>query len=99
MKKPKIEDYTNAMDNLIALEKYCDWLEGERGAAVNIIVKRQQTIIDLKQQIKELKLMIEIAKCPNIGCADGSIAHGSNETGWEQEQCQFCYERNQALNQ
>jgi hypothetical protein len=56
----------------------------------------------LEQQIKELKELLKVANCPN-DCQDGSIAHGSNlgysdqEVEWEQEQCQFCDERKQAI--
>ena len=51
---------------------------------------------DLEKYCDWLEELLKIAQCPN-NCDDGSIAHGSNETGWEQEQCQFCYERKQSL--
>ena len=70
-----------------------DYLEEETESLIsdfNFFIDWQE------QQITELKGLLKIAQCPN-NCDDGSIAHGSNETGWEQEQCQFCDERNQAL--
>jgi hypothetical protein len=35
--------------------------------------------------------------CPH-GCDDGSIAIGSNADGWEQQQCQWCYELQAIIN-
>ena len=33
-----------------------------------------------------------IERCPNRYCGDsGCIPHGSNEHGWEPEQCEWCY--------
>ena len=104
MTRPKIEDYGD--DGLARspsywadLENYTDWREGEYKRISKELTDKVKTIHKYLKQIKALELMIEIAKCPNIGCVDGSIAHGSNETGWEQEQCQFCYERKKVLNQ
>ena len=61
------------------------------------LLEEVNKVISSDKQIKELKELLKIARCPNVGCYNGSIAHGDNEKGFEQEQCQFCEERKQAL--
>ena len=40
--------------------------------------------------------LLEVARCPNTDCIDGAIPHQVGEQEWEAEQCQWCYEREQA---
>lgn len=49
------------------------------------------------KRVSKLIETLEQARCPN-NCFNGSIAHG--EPGnWEQEQCQWCFEKAEALSE
>lgn len=48
--------------------------------------------IEVAQQMKKL---LEVARCPNDGCVDGGIPVQVGDNDWEQQQCQWCYERSQ----
>lgn len=48
--------------------------------------------------VARLRALLNVAKCPDSNCVDGSIARQVAAGEWEQEQCQFCYERNDLLN-
>ena len=42
--------------------------------------------------------LLKAAKCPNVGCDEkGWVARQFAAGEWEQEQCQWCCERNDAL--
>ncbi len=49
----------------------------------------------VEAELSQVRELLKVAKCPN-SCIDGSIPHRIVR-GWEQEQCQWCYERKQAL--
>ena len=50
-------------------------------------LKRHKTVIEL----------LRVAKCPNAHCVDGVISEGFAQD-YEHFQCQFCHERELALN-
>jgi hypothetical protein len=43
-------------------------------------------------RMKELLLLLKVAKCPNEHCVDGTIQEGFGD-GYEVFECQFCHER------
>lgn len=46
----------------------------------------------------ETRELLRVARCPNTSCVDGAIPSGPDPDGnWSAEQCQWCYERNKAL--
>lgn len=56
--------------------------------------------IFLPKQSTTIKLLVGAlgkAKCPNVKCCNGNIPHQIGEDEWEKEQCQWCYEKDQAL--
>lgn len=55
-----------------------------------MIMEEKLTAALLKEQKKnkELVALLKIARCPNCD-GSGNISHDE----WEQEQCQWCYER------
>jgi hypothetical protein len=49
---------------------------------------------ELRVEIKELRVLLEAAACPNEGCGgQGWSSHQVADGVWEQEQCQWCYEK------
>jgi len=49
-------------------------------------------------EIEKLKALLKVAKCPNIDCDNqGNIAVRDQDGDWEAEQCQWCYERAEAV--
>jgi len=49
-------------------------------------------------RIAELEGLLRIARCPDTDCYKGAIPHGPDPDGnWEAQQCQWCYERDAAL--
>ena len=51
----------------------------------------------LQAENEQLKRLLKYAVCPDSNCCNGSIPHQVAEGEWEAEQCQWCYERDQAL--
>jgi hypothetical protein len=49
----------------------------------------------LVEHINELHKLLEIAVCPSDNCHNGVLQLGG---GGDIEQCQFCFERNDLLN-
>ena len=52
---------------------------------------------EMRDEIRQLRVLLEIARCPNLACLEGSIPHQIGPEEWEAEQCQWCYERNALL--
>jgi hypothetical protein len=52
---------------------------------------------DQQAEIDELVKLLEVSACPNESCAEGTIPHQVGDNEWEQEQCQFCYEKGEAI--
>jgi len=59
-------------------------------------VQRCQGCIDKAEQIGVLKDMLTIAECPHCD-GSGVIANQVGDQEWEPEQCQWCFEKNKAL--
>ena len=53
-------------------------------------------IAELEAERDELRGLLGVAGCPNCD-GSGSIAHQVGDSDWEQEQCQWCYEKHLAL--
>ena len=54
----------------------------------------------MAELIEELDLavgLLEVARCPNENCMEGTIPHQVDENEWEPEQCQWCHERDQLI--
>ena len=69
---------------------------GEKGEEyARRLVKAWNEYDELKATNDELVGLLNEAKCPNA-CINGSIPH-KTRGGWEQEQCQWCYLKEQAL--
>ena len=50
--------------------------------------------------IKRLRGLLQVAKCPDDACGgQGWSAHQIADDEWEQQQCQWCYEKAEALKQ
>ena len=49
-------------------------------------IKQQKTVLEL----------LRVAKCPNAHCVDGVISEGFAQD-YEHFQCQWCFERKEAL--
>ena len=69
-----------------------DWKEAEFPKTEKTISVRTH-----KKILSELERLLAISKCPDENCKDGVIPHQIAEDDWESQQCQFCYEREQAL--
>jgi predicted TIM-barrel fold metal-dependent hydrolase len=66
--------------------------------ALEVMLKNcQKEIEQLRAENEAMKGLLRIARCPNVNCCDGIIAQQIGEDDWEPEQCQWCYERAQAL--
>jgi hypothetical protein len=52
---------------------------------------------ELRSELRSTRPLLALARCPNPGCLDGSIAHQVGHNEWEQEQCQWCYERGELI--
>ena len=78
----------------------CEQLNTEGFSLLNALERQRKLVHALEQleQAREALRLLEVAACP-ANCDKGSIPHQVTEDEWEAEQCQFCYEREQALNQ
>lgn len=78
-------------------DMYCK--EFEHGKGLNALIRRlkeKQTLAN--DRIKELEQLLKHAKCPDARCTNGSIPQQVAPYEWEAQQCQWCFERKQALN-
>ncbi len=53
-------------------------------------------LCELQARLKDSEGLLRVAKCPSCD-GSGIVAVGSNETGWEPEQCQWCSEKKTLL--
>ena len=60
------------------------------------ITERDKRIAELEAERDKLRGLLGVAGCPNCD-GSGSIAHQVGDSDWEQEQCQWCYEKHLAL--
>lgn len=51
----------------------------------------------LTERVRELEGLLKVARCPDSDCTNGVIPHQVDEDEWEAQQCQWCYEREHAL--
>ena len=51
------------------------------------------TIVLFSKDRAALRTLLKVAKCPNEGCVDGGVPVQVAEDEWQQEQCQWCDER------
>ncbi len=57
----------------------------------------EQEYAKLEQDNARLRGLLGAARCPNCD-GSGAIPHGPTPDGdWEAEQCQWCYEKQEAL--
>jgi len=52
---------------------------------------------EMRSEIRQLRGLLEVARCPNGDCIDGRIAHQISDDEWEAVQCQWCHERTMLL--
>lgn len=56
------------------------------------------TIANLQSALDTAKGLLKIAKCPDAGCENGVVCDGQiSEDEWQYHQCQWCCEKEQAL--
>ena len=73
----------------------------EQGKTENYIERKCRELMEAKAENAELKELLKAADCPNCD-GSGSIpvqvaSYQLAEPDWEQQQCQWCDEREQAL--
>ena len=57
----------------------------------------EHELVEARCALTEACKLLELARCPNTGCLDGGIPVQIAEDEWEQEQCQWCYEKSQLV--
>lgn len=48
---------------------------------------------ELRGELRTMRAMMRVARCPDPGCLNGSINHQVGHNEWEQERCQWCAQR------
>ena len=60
----------------------------------------EHELTEVRCALMDVCKLLEVAKCPNEGCGgQGWSAHQVAEDVWEQEQCQWCYEKKKLLDE
>jgi len=73
-------------------------LENVRKLNIHQMADLREQLEQAERQRDELVKLLKLAKCPDEYCKNGTVCDGQiSEDEWQYHQCQWCFERNQAL--